>query len=89
MKTTIDIPDKTFRRAKTLAAKKGIPLKRLLAEAIEDKISRSSEESDGEPPPWMKLYGEFAKSEDMRHETRRIQKLIDGEFERIEPEDWK
>ena len=85
MKTTIDIPDKTFRRAKTLAAKKRIPLKRLFAEAIEDKISRSAKESDGEPPPWMRLYGAFAKSEEMRDETRRIQEVIDREFERIAP----
>jgi hypothetical protein len=32
----------------------------------------------------MKLYGAFAKSEEMRAETRQIQKLIDAEFERID-----
>jgi hypothetical protein len=56
-------------------------LKQQFAEAIEDKVCRSSKEPDGEAPPWMKLYGAFAKSEEMRHETRRIQKLIGGEFE--------
>lgn len=39
--------------------------------------------------PWMKLFGAFAKSEQMRNDTRRIQKLIDKEFEKINPEEWK
>jgi hypothetical protein len=37
----------------------------------------------------MKLHGAFAKTRAMRAETRRIQRVIDGEFEQIDPENWK
>ena len=37
----------------------------------------------------LKLYGAFAKSEDMRTDTRTITKIIDEEFERIDPGEWK
>jgi len=88
MKTTVEIPEKTLKRAATLAAAKGVSLEQLVAEAIEDKIGRGEELGKGKPP-WMKLYGAFAKSEDMRSDTQSIQKIIDEEFERIDPGDWK
>jgi len=85
MKITIEIPDRTFQRAKTLAAAKGITLKQLVTEAVEDKLRRGAERPEMEEPTWMKLCGAFAKSDKMRRETRRIQKVIDREFERIAP----
>jgi ribosomal protein L1 len=88
MKTTVEIPEKTLKRAKTVAAAKGLSLEQLVAEAIEDKIGRSEEVGKSEPR-WMKFYGAFAKSEEMRSDTRSIQKTIDQEFERIDPGDWK
>ncbi|MBI4488651.1 MAG: hypothetical protein HY694_06160 [Deltaproteobacteria bacterium] len=89
IKTTIDIPDKTLQRAKSLAAAKGMSLKQLVAQAIEDNLSHGAKTSKAAEPTWMKLYGAFAKTKAMRAETRRIQKLIDEEFGRINPEDWK
>ena len=88
MKTTVEIPEKTLRSAQTLAAAKGVTLEQLVAEAIEDKVRRSEQLGKGEPR-WMNLYGAFAKSEDMRSDTRSIQKIIDEEFERIDPGEWK
>jgi hypothetical protein len=82
------LSEKTLKRAKTLAAAKGPSLKQLVAEAIEDKIGRGEERGKGEAR-WMKLYGAFAKSEDMRMDTHNIQKIIDEEFEWINPGDWK
>jgi hypothetical protein len=38
MKTTLEIPDAVFRRAKSEAAKRGMPLRQLVTEAIEDKL---------------------------------------------------
>jgi len=55
---------------------------------LTDKIGRGEDLAKGEPR-WMKLYGAFAKSEDMRSDTRSIQRVIDEEFERINPGDWK
>ena len=88
MKTTVEIPEKTLKRAKTLAAEKGVSLEQLVAEAIEDKVGDGKELGKGEAA-WMKLYGAFAKSGEMRSDTRSIQKIIDEEFERINPGDWK
>ena len=89
MKTTIELPDKTLRRAENLAADKGITLTEMVTEAVEDKLRRSVKPPEAGEPSWMKLYGAFAKSEETRAETRRIQKLIDKEFERIDAEDWR
>ena len=89
MKTTIEIPDKTLQRAKSLAADKGITLTELVTEAVEDKLRRSAKGPQAGEPSWMRLYGAFAKSEEMRAETRQIQKLIDEEFEKIDAEDWR
>jgi hypothetical protein len=35
--------------------------------------------------PWMKAFG---KLNGLRAETERIQRVIDDEFGRIDPEDW-
>jgi hypothetical protein len=40
MKTTLEIPDAIFRRAKSLAAERGIPFRALVSEAVAD-ISNS------------------------------------------------
>ena len=88
MKTTVKISDQTLRRAKSLAAAKGVSLEQLVAEAIEEKVGHGEALGKGEPR-WMKLYGAFAKSEEMRSDTRSIQLIIDEEFERIDPGDWK
>ena len=89
MKTTIEMPDKTLRRAQNLAADKGITLTELVTEAVEDKLRRSAKHPEAGEPSWTKLYGAFATSEEMRAETRRIQKLIDEEFDRIDAEAWR
>ena len=81
MKTTIEIPDKTLRRAESLAAGKGMTLTELVTKAVEDKLRGSAKPPEAGEPSWMKLYGAFAKSEEMRAETRQIQKVIDAEFE--------
>src|SRR5450755_338510 len=38
MKTTLEIPDAIFRRAKTVAAQRGIPFRALVSEALADKL---------------------------------------------------
>ena len=53
MKTTIDLPDATFRQAKTVAAARGMTLKRLLTEALEERLRRCAVETGNggvEPP---------------------------------------
>lgn len=80
MKTTLEIPDPVFRRAKAQAAQQGIPLRQFVTEAVEQRLKNCATETK----PWMKAVG---KLRHLRHETARINKLIEAEFEKIEPED--
>ena len=83
MKTTLEIPDGVFRRAKSKAAQQGIPLRQFVTEAVEEKLKASK---DSTRKPWMKHLG---KLKHLRKETHRIEKLIEDRFEQIEPEIWK
>lgn len=82
MKTTLEIPDLTFRKAKATAGALGIPLREYVTQAVEEKLSLSNQRPDR---PWLECAGELAH---LHRETTRIQKIIDEEFEQLEPEDW-
>jgi hypothetical protein len=80
MKTTLEIPDALFRRAKSAAAQQGIPFRELVSEALAEKLAVNCA---GERP-WMKSFGGLR---DLRKESARINRIINEEFERVEPED--
>jgi hypothetical protein len=82
MRTTLEIPDALFRRAKSAAAAHGIPLRALVSAALAEKLSATKTEDK----LWMKSFG---KLRDLRKETARIDRIIEEEFEQIEPEDWQ
>ena len=81
MKTTLEIPDSLFRRAKSAAAERGIPLREFVTEAVKDKLSAGRKTAD---KPWMASFGKLRY---LRKETSRINRIIDEEFEQIEVED--
>lgn len=81
MKTTLEIPDFLFRRAKSVAAERGIPLRQFVTEAVQEKLKTSSQER-----PWMKHLGALKH---LRKDTRQIEKRIEETFEQIDPEIWK
>jgi hypothetical protein len=81
MKTTLEIPDAIFRRAKSLAAARGIPFRQLVTEAVQDKLKAPSTSTE---KPWMKTFG---KLRHLRKETIQINRIIEEEFDRIEAED--
>ena len=85
MKTTIDLPDATFRRARAMAAVRGISLKRFVAEALEERLRRYAVEARNVAvePPWMAGFGALS---DIADENRHVLHLIDEEFERLSPE---
>jgi hypothetical protein len=84
VKTTIEIPDPLFRRAKSKAAERGQTLKELVAEALREKLyARPGTAAPGEPE-WMQGFGKLRR---LRNETSRIQARVDETFEVIEPED--
>ena len=82
MKTTLEIPDSVFRKAKAVAAERGIPLRQFVTEAVQEKLVSSGSRQK----PWMRGFGALRH---LHKETVRIQKLIDEEFEQIEPEMWE
>jgi hypothetical protein len=85
MKTTLDLPDETFRQAKARAALRGIPLRQFFTEALEEKLrGESSQGAPAQSPPWMRGFGALA---DLKEENRRLDGLIAEEFGTIEPED--
>ena len=82
MKTTLEIPDAVFRKAKAKAAEQGVPLRQFVTEAVEAKLKESSTESK----PWMKVVGGLRH---LKKENARINRIIEEEFEKIDPEDWE
>ncbi len=84
VKTTLEIPDSLFRKAKAIAAERGQTLKALITEALQEKLSGRSAGKEPQEPGWM---GGFGKLRRLRKETARIRAAIDEEFELVEPED--
>ena len=80
--TTLEIPDPVFRRAKSKAAEQGIPLRQFVTEAVEEKLKNSAR---GQEKPWMKHVG---KLKHLHKETEQIDRIIEEEFEKVEPEMW-
>jgi len=85
MKTTIELPESLFRRAKSMAAQEGVTLKQLLTEALESRLEVRTGAHNGKAAPrWMRAYGAL---QHLRKERKAIERAIDSEFEKIEPED--
>jgi hypothetical protein len=86
MKTTIELPEALFRRAKSMAVQEGVTLKQLLTEALESRLDarRSARNGKAAAPKWMPAYGAL---EHLRQERKAIERAIESEFEKIEPED--
>ena len=83
MKTTLEIPDPIFRRAKSEAAARGIPFREFVTEAVKDKLAAAKKSAE---KPWLKLAG---KLKHLRRETARINRLIVEDSEKIDPEMWR
>ena len=80
MKTTLEIPDALFRRAKSAAAQRGIPFRELVSDAIAEKLNANRREER----LWMESFGKLRA---MRAESARINRIIEEEFESIDAED--
>jgi len=80
MKTTLEIPDGIFRRAKSAAAQRGIPLREFITEAVRDKLTGHN----AAEKPWMAGFG---KLRHLRKDNARVNHLIEEEFEQLEAED--
>ena len=83
MKTTLELPEALFRKAKATAARNGQTLKQLVQEALAEKLARMNGAKSAQKP-WMALAGGLKH---LHAENLRIDRVIATEFDQIEPED--
>jgi hypothetical protein len=81
MKTTLEIPDFLFRRAKSVAAERGIPLRQFVTEAVQEKLKTTSSER-----PWMKHLGGLKH---LHKERKQLERRVEEAFGQIDRELWK
>ena len=82
MKTTIEIPDRLFREVKATAACHGQSLRQFLTDALVEKLRHVEAQSRR---PWMRHYGALR---DYSDELDRIERVVEDEFENVDPRDW-
>lgn len=86
VRTTIELPDPLFREVKATAAGQGMRLKDYITEALQDKLAKRPNPA---AKPWMKFAGIAANDPEMVAELKRIEQIVDENFEQIEEQDWK
>ncbi len=84
MKTTIEVSDNLFRKAKAAAVHDGLTLKKFFTQALEMRLRRVNNPGKFQTPEWMRAYGALRH---LRRDRKRVERLIESEFEKIEPED--
>lgn len=84
MKTTLEIPDPLFRKAKSKAAERGQTLKQFVTEALQAKVATQANHTRSDEPAWMQGFGQLRR---LHNETARIQARIEETFDVVEPED--
>ena len=85
MKTTVELPDALFRKAKAAAAEEGKSLKTFLTEAVTDRLHRGPS-TPPQSKPWEAAFGGLKS---LHRENVRIAGLIASEFERIDDDEWR
>ncbi len=83
MKTTVEIPDTLYRQLKARAALKGQTIKDFLVEAVRAKLASDKAKPKGKTG-WEAVFG-AADPKDVAE----VQRIIDEEFSKIDPDDWK
>jgi len=83
MKTTVEIPDTLYRQIKARAALKGQSIKDFLVEAVRAKLASDKGKRKGKTG-WEAAFG-TANPKDVAE----VQRVIDEEFSKINPDDWK
>ncbi len=81
MTTTIEIPDSVYSQVQAHAALQGTTIDAFLMEAIRDKLAEERIPADR---GWRSVFGMGDKEA-----VAEVQRIIDEEFSKIDPEDWK
>lgn len=83
MKTTLEIPDELFRRAKATAALRGQSLKELVNEALRGHLDHQPP-GESIQPGWRKVFGEAS-----RDDVATIDAVVEADLERVDPDEWR
>ena len=83
MKTTVELPDALYRQLKARAALEGQTVKDFLVEAVRAKLAKHRPKSKRKTG-WMAAFG-TADPKDVAE----VQRIIDEEFSKVDPDDWK
>jgi hypothetical protein len=83
MRTSIEIPDELFRRAKLRAVADGTTLRELVIRGLSRELTIPLDERE------QKLQSVFGAFKDRREAIDEIDQIVQEEFSQIDPEDWK
>jgi hypothetical protein len=83
MKTTIEIPDELFKKAKATAVLQGESLRELICDAIETHLASVSSPRSNRSG-WRSVFG-LAD----RKAFAKVDQFIDADLERIDPSEWR
>jgi hypothetical protein len=81
VRISLEIPDILFRRAKSVAASRGVSFGQFVVEALREKLNPIPVAG---PKPWMKHFGELKR---LPREKEQIEKRIEDAFEHIDAEE--
>ena len=85
MRTTIEIPDPLFRKAKAAAAKEGKSLKDFFTEALTIRLQQKNPGDSG-ALSWEAAFGGLKQ---LHRENLRIDRIVAAEFETVDREEWR
>ncbi len=84
MKTTVEIPDALFRKAKAAAAEDGKSLKDFFTEAVSIRLQQKTP-ANSSAPAWDVAFGGLKH---LHRENLRIDRIVAAEFETVDREEW-
>ena len=83
MKTTIEIPDELFKKAKATAALQGESLRKLICDALETRLA-SLPRPQTEPTGWRSVFG-LAEPKSVAS----VDGLIAADLESVDSSEWR
>ena len=83
VKTTIEIPDELFKKAKATAALQGESLRELICDALETHLA-SAPVPQTHRSGWRSVFG-LAEPK----AVAKVDQFIDADLERVDPSDWR
>ena len=84
MKTTVEVPDNLYRQIKARAALQGQSIKAFFLDALREKLGMAVEGEEDKGLGWRVAFGAADPEA-----VAEVQKIIDEEFSKIDPDDWK